>query len=127
MAKSKISLREAAETKNICLEIKNGELRLKENHNYYYQIQGQLNIAKREFCYFVVYVDDNTDLYVEIIQKNETLWQNEMLPQLVQFYNDCILQEIVRRRVPRGQNCYDPPYIIKAQNALKNKKKNKGD
>ena len=30
-----------------------GRLRLREEHDYYYQVQGELNITKRQLCYFV--------------------------------------------------------------------------
>ncbi|KAK4882503.1 hypothetical protein RN001_005822 [Aquatica leii] len=33
--------------KNTCLELVDGLPKLKENHNYFYQIQGQLNITKK--------------------------------------------------------------------------------
>lgn len=36
-------------------ELINGKLHLKRNHNFYYQIQGQLAITKRELCYFVIW------------------------------------------------------------------------
>lgn len=32
-----------------------GELKLKTSHDYYYQIQGQLHITERKYCYFVVW------------------------------------------------------------------------
>jgi len=34
---------------------KNGEVTLKKDHKYYYQIISQLRITNREFCYFVIY------------------------------------------------------------------------
>ena len=39
----------AASDSTFCLEVRAGEekLRLKRNHNYYYQIQGQMHIANR--------------------------------------------------------------------------------
>jgi hypothetical protein len=37
------------------LKIKNnGDLQLDKNHNYYYQVQGQLRVANKCSCYFVV-------------------------------------------------------------------------
>lgn len=39
---------------------------LKENHNYYFQIQGQLFISKRKYCHFVVYTF--RDLFVKKIE-----------------------------------------------------------
>lgn len=34
---------------------KEGVIELKRTHHYYYQIQGQLHITKRKYCYFVVW------------------------------------------------------------------------
>ncbi|CAG9763511.1 unnamed protein product [Ceutorhynchus assimilis] len=36
-------------------EFVDNEFHLKRNHNYYYQIQGQLAIADKQMCYFVVW------------------------------------------------------------------------
>ncbi|KAJ8909313.1 hypothetical protein NQ315_008311 [Exocentrus adspersus] len=49
----------------ICLEAKNGVVKLKRTHRYYYQIQGQLNIARKQKCYFIV-----TCIAPEMIRKN---------------------------------------------------------
>lgn len=32
-----------------------GQLNLKKSHNYYYQIQGQLHISRKEYCIFMVW------------------------------------------------------------------------
>lgn len=37
------------------LEKKNEKLVLKKNHDYFYQIQGQLHITQKKYCYFVVW------------------------------------------------------------------------
>ena len=39
---------------SFCLSLSSeGRLRLREDHDYYYQVQGELNITKRQVCYFV--------------------------------------------------------------------------
>ena len=39
---------------SFCLAVSSeGRLRLREEHDYYYQVQGELNITKRQVCYFV--------------------------------------------------------------------------
>jgi hypothetical protein len=35
--------------------LKNNNLHLKTNANYYYQVQGALHIAQREYCYFCIW------------------------------------------------------------------------
>lgn len=37
------------------LEQKDDKLSLKKSHDYFYQVQGQLHITQRKFCYFVVW------------------------------------------------------------------------
>jgi len=36
------------------LKQKGNKLVLKKSHDYYFQVQGQLHITQRKFCYFVV-------------------------------------------------------------------------
>jgi hypothetical protein len=36
------------------------ELKLKTSHDYYYQIQRQLHISERKYCYFVVWTPKGT-------------------------------------------------------------------
>lgn len=93
------------EKKGNCLEIVDGSVRLKRNHNYYYQIQGQLNVTGRQFCYFVVYINDNVELFVEKIEKDNDLWESYMLPKLVRFYRECVAREIITKRIAKLGNC----------------------
>lgn len=54
------------------------------NHNYYYQIVGQLGISGLQWCDFVC--DWGHDCFVQRIQFDNELWQNRMLPRLTAFY-----------------------------------------
>ena len=74
---------EAAKNKDFCCELKDGILALKKQHNYYYQVQGQMAIASRNWCDFVVYSNDKVS--VERIPFDENQWMN-MLPTLKNFY-----------------------------------------
>lgn len=40
-----------------------GKLILKKTDNCYYQVQEQLNITKKKFCYFVVWTPKGTYYY----------------------------------------------------------------
>ncbi|KAF5274797.1 hypothetical protein FQR65_LT00380 [Abscondita terminalis] len=118
--KSGKSLEEAAQNNNICLEMQNGHLRLKRKHNYYYQVQGQLNVSNKNYCYFIVYVDDKTELFVEKINKDQQLWSNVMLPPLIKFYKENVVPEIIQRRAPKGLKCTNSESIKKEiQNRIK--------
>ncbi|XP_045475419.1 uncharacterized protein LOC123681212 [Harmonia axyridis] len=87
-------------------ETTNQAERLKKNHNYYFQIQGQLNICRREYCDFILYCDN--DFHVETIKRDENIWKNIMVPKLREFYENCILPEIIDGRIPRGMQVREP-------------------
>lgn len=77
----------------------NGErLLLKRSHNYYCQIQGKMAISGRSWCDFVVYTSKG--LSVECINFDSHFWENELLPKLISFYDNCILPEIDLHLVP---------------------------
>ncbi|XP_054259250.1 uncharacterized protein LOC128983994 [Macrosteles quadrilineatus] len=107
--------------KTTCIELVSGKLRLKKSHDYYFQIQGQLNIAKRKWCDFVVFTRKG-ELFVERIVIDEEFWA-KVLPKLVQFYQECILPEIIDSRLVRNLRIRNPPSIIEAQQRLKNRPK----
>ncbi|KAL4104742.1 hypothetical protein QTP88_020024 [Uroleucon formosanum] len=81
-AKDSSSFIEAVMNKKItfCRIQNENEMELKKKHNYYYQIQGQMHVSKRKFCYFVVYT---ANWYkVQIIEYDESFWSNKMVSKL---------------------------------------------
>ncbi|KAJ8911760.1 hypothetical protein NQ315_008812, partial [Exocentrus adspersus] len=92
-----------------------------ESDNALVEIQGQLNIAKKDTCFFVVYVSDQIELFIEEIKRDEQFW-NKMLPVLTSFYKECVTPEIVRKNIDKGKRCKDPPYIQEAITAFQEKK-----
>ena len=68
-------------------------LKLKKSHNYYCQVVGQMATTGRTWCDFVVYTEKG--LSVERIHYDSDFWSNELLPQLVAFYDNCLAPEIV--------------------------------
>lgn len=110
--------------KRTCLQ-KTDKIALKRQHSYYYQVQGQMNITKRNKCYFIVYVADDIELFVEEISRDEEFWKEKMLPVLIQFYMQCIAPEIVRGNISKHKRCVDPPYITDAIKQREEDKENK--
>lgn len=114
----------ASRDSSFCLQLvddgkgENG-LRLKRNHNYYYQIQGQLHIANRSCCYFMVW-SPHEPPHVEVVEYDTEFWE-DIEEVLDQYYINCLLPEIVDPRAPRGMKVREPEYILQAQN-LKNMK-----
>ena len=85
------------------LEKINGGLQLKRNHDFFYQIQGQLHICKKKVCYFVVYTF--VDIHIEKIEADSHFFAENMLPQLSSFwethYLPCIMQNVVGEEDPQ--------------------------
>ncbi|XP_049872736.1 uncharacterized protein LOC126371469 isoform X2 [Pectinophora gossypiella] len=82
-----------------------GALQINKKHNYYYQIQGQLRVSKMMKCYFIGYVSPSFDITVFEVQRDENFIKN-MMPKLVTFYKNCILPEVVLRRVTKKTKMY---------------------
>lgn len=59
---------------------------LKRNHNYYYQVQGQLECVDADICHFCVHT--HVDFLTFPVKRDKTFWQNEMFPRLSDFYNN---------------------------------------
>lgn len=87
--------------------IEDGKLKLKENHEYMFQIQGQLHITQRDFCYFVIWTPHG--LLTELIERNDDFWESKMVNHLTKFYMESLLPEMIDPRYPRNlsirENC----------------------
>lgn len=77
------------------LEKNNGKslLRLRRNHIYFAQIQGQMAVGIRPWCDFVVFTTKG--ISVQRIPFDNDYWDNELLPKLIDFYENCLAPEIV--------------------------------
>jgi hypothetical protein len=97
-----VTVKEGIETKKIdyCTLDKDENVILKSNHNYMFQIQGQLHITKRDTCYFIVYT--KVDLKFCIIKKDDAFWENHMRFHLEKFYLNAVLPEIIDSRLKRN-------------------------
>ena len=74
--------------------------RVKRNHNYYYQVQGELAIMGVPWCDFVVWT--KAGIFIERITLDNHLWSNIMLPKLTQFYVDHVVPEILLRPLQKS-------------------------
>uniref|UniRef100_A0A0A9YW51 YqaJ viral recombinase domain-containing protein n=2 Tax=Lygus hesperus TaxID=30085 RepID=A0A0A9YW51_LYGHE len=90
----KLTFQQAISTlKSFCLT-KQGTL--KQNHNYFYQIQGQLEITDRQYCDFVVWAPKFA--HVERVDRDREFWNNVMFPKLLAFFENSLLPELVDPR-----------------------------
>ncbi len=94
-----------------------GKLCLNRSHNYFYQVQGQLQIAGREWCDLVVFTTKG--ILVERIERDDNFWETKMFPKLERFYRYCLLPELADQRHPRKMLIREPDYILEAQRAQK--------
>ncbi len=68
-------------------------LRLRQNHIYYAQVQGQMAVGDRKWCDFVVFTSKG--ISIERINYDEDYWKDTLLPKLEHFYDNCLAPEIV--------------------------------
>ncbi|KAL7301574.1 hypothetical protein TKK_0005590 [Trichogramma kaykai] len=71
-----------------------GELELKENHPYFYQIQGQLWATNRNFCDMIIYTFK--DLKRISVKRND-IFINDMLIKLDEFYEKYLKPAIIEK------------------------------
>lgn len=64
----------------------NGQFYLKQTHPYFYQIQGQLYICKKSYCYFIIYTKN--DIFIQKIDLYPNFCMDSLLPKLKLFYKN---------------------------------------
>ncbi|CAG2243766.1 unnamed protein product [Mytilus edulis] len=94
--------------KNFCLENISNNLKLKTNHNYYFQCQGLLNVCNLPWIDFVVRTLNPYDIHIERIYKDTVLWQTKMIPKLTAFYHNALLPELVSPRYNKYPGIREP-------------------
>ncbi|XP_050390274.1 uncharacterized protein LOC126809647 [Patella vulgata] len=105
----KLTFTEAAKSvQNFCLAVVNGKLQLKTSHQYFFQIQGQLNIFNLDWADFVVQATHPHQLHVQRVPRDENLWQTSMLPKLKAFYFKCLLPELAVPRYGKSPGIREP-------------------
>lgn len=102
---------------NFWRENKNKILEVNRSHAYFYQVQGQLHITKKNYCMFVVWTPKGVK--TQRIDKDEEFWKTKMEEKLTRFYKDCLLPEIIDPRKPRNMPIRNPSYIVEAQKKRK--------
>lgn len=66
------------------LEEINGAIQLKRNHNYFYQVIGQMAITGSSLSYFIVYT--HVDFFIEEIEFDSDFFKENVFPKLNDFY-----------------------------------------
>lgn len=77
-----------------CLEEVDGQLRLKRDSQYYFQVQTQLHVCNLQYCDFVVWT--NNDIFVERIVPCKLFWQ-PVAKTALNFFRSVVLPEMTAR------------------------------
>jgi len=100
-----ISVDEACKKKDFIAYVKDGQVTLKHTHKYFYQVQGQMAICRRNWCDLVIWTPSS--LTIERIAFDPNFWQ-DVLPKLEHFYDTAVLPELASPRHPQGQTIREP-------------------
>jgi hypothetical protein len=76
------------------LEMRDGQMKLKVSHSYYYQVQGQMSVCQKKASYFVTYT--LCDIYEERIEFDADFVAEKMSPFLHKFYKQHYLPHVVK-------------------------------
>lgn len=87
-----------------CLHLAAGAMRLKTDHEFYYQVQAQLHITKKKYCDFVVWTV--TNIHVERIFPDQEFWQS-CVEVSSEFYVHAVLPELMAKWFSRQNHPTD--------------------
>lgn len=104
-SKQGMSIEDACSHKQFCMSIDSGVPMLKTNHQYFYQVQGQMFVSCLEWVDFVVWFGVGS-IYIQRVVFDKQWWYKEALPRLDYFYRRAFLPEVLTRRVARGIPLY---------------------
>ncbi|XP_050520342.1 uncharacterized protein LOC126893859 isoform X2 [Daktulosphaira vitifoliae] len=76
---------------------KNGNLLLKRHSQYFYQIQGELHITKRQYCYFIIWTQKG--MVYATITRDDKFWNDNMESQLINFYENRMIPELINSQL----------------------------
>ncbi|XP_050547414.1 uncharacterized protein LOC126909076 isoform X1 [Daktulosphaira vitifoliae] len=80
----------------------NGDLVLKRNSDIFYQIQGELHITKRQYCYLIIWTLKGI-AYCKILQ-DDKFWNDNMEERLIYFYENIMIPEIINPQFFKNLN-----------------------
>lgn len=90
---------------------KNKEIVVNKKSDWYFQVQGQLHICKKQQALLGIWYGNNK-IKTEVIEKDDAFWSDVMEPKLLKFYYDCLLPELVDPRHIRNRPIRDPKPVI---------------
>ncbi|XP_050526268.1 uncharacterized protein LOC126896994 isoform X2 [Daktulosphaira vitifoliae] len=83
----------------------NEDLILKRTSNIFYQIQGELHITKRQYCFLIIWTSKGI-VYCRI-DRDDNFWDDNMEKSLIDFYENIMLPEIKNHQLFENLNIAD--------------------
>lgn len=85
-----------------------GVISVNTKSHWHIEIQGQLHVANKKFAYLVAYLSE-TEWKIEKVNRDDDFWDREMKEELIFFFNEAMVKEIVNPRDERSmeQRKYD--------------------
>ncbi|XP_050526277.1 uncharacterized protein LOC126896999 [Daktulosphaira vitifoliae] len=80
----------------------NEDLVIKRSSDIFYQIQGELHITKRHYCYLIIWTPKGI-VYSKIL-RDDKFWNDKMEERLIYFYENIMLPEILNRQFFKNLN-----------------------
>ncbi|XP_050548926.1 uncharacterized protein LOC126910414 isoform X2 [Daktulosphaira vitifoliae] len=84
---------------------KNGDLLLKRTSEIFYQIQGELHITQRQYCYLIIWTPKG--IVYSTILRDDNFWNHNMKNKLIDFYENIMLPEIINPQIFKNLNISD--------------------
>jgi len=83
---------DATDDKKFCLEQNGTSITLKSSHPYFYQVQTQTMVCKKQYCDFFLWTEK--DYHLERVYPDAEFWQ-KCLEKASAFFSVCILPELI--------------------------------
>ena len=109
-----LTVEQACTDTDLCCELVDGRPKLRRNHAYYFQIQGQMAICRADWCDFFLWL--GTSPFLERVNFDSNFWCSTLLPALVNFYHTSAIPYLKQKGRPfpntdkqssRRLNCYE--------------------
>ncbi|XP_049527530.1 uncharacterized protein LOC119459075 [Dermacentor silvarum] len=103
-SKKGMTAEDASKDSKFCCMLKDGQIQLKQDHAYYYQVQGQMATTGHKWCDFVIWTkaqkpNEMHHIHVERIFFDQSFWESDMLPAILHFMQKSFIAEVLRRHV----------------------------
>lgn len=117
-SKARMTAEEACRDRNFCCKLVNGEVQLRRDHAYFYQVQGQMAVTGVEWCDFVIWTNagnSGRSTHVERVFFDTVFWHTELLPALLYFLRYALVPELLTQRVRRLGSLYTKRQYVSHQ------------